>query len=120
MKVIYPSNKTVSIWIGTFSSESDFDLTVETAVVPVLGLPVAIESTCEISFESEPVAIHALLGGFSGWETFIEAAKASASVCGIQKANAALVCYYISCIDAPANWQTLKFLGSFSGSDNDG
>lgn len=119
MKAIYPSNSSVSIWVGTISDESVFDLTVETAVVPLLALPVALESICEVTFESEPIEIHSLLEGFSGWETFVDSAKVAASSRGIEKANAALVCYYLACIDAPASWQELQFLGSFSGCDND-
>jgi hypothetical protein len=36
MKVTYPAEKIVSVWIGTFSSEDDFDRCVDQSVVPAL------------------------------------------------------------------------------------
>jgi len=82
-----------------------------------LNLKTPIESICEISFEGESVSIRELLEGFSGWESFIEDAANAARRSGAESANAALVCYYLKCEDAPTVWGQLRFLGSFAGQD---
>jgi len=117
MKIIYPAEQAVSIWIGTFPTENDFDRSVDTHVTKRLNLKTPIESICEISFEAENVGLRELFEGFSGWETFIEEASNAARKKGIERANAALVCYYLKCEDAPAAWGQLHFLGSFAGED---
>jgi hypothetical protein len=117
MKVEYPAPNTTSVWVGTFPSENDFDHCVDKDVTPILGLGTPIESICEISFEKQSVSIAELVQGFSGWETFIDEVNAAAKSQGIEKANSALVCYYVKCIEAPIKWGRLAFLGSFSGRD---
>jgi hypothetical protein len=117
MKVEYPAEQAVSVWIGTFPTESDFDRSVDTDVADRLNLDTPIESICEISFEAETVDLRELLEGFSGWETFIEEGVNAARKIGVERANAALVCYYLKCEDAPAAWGQLNFLGSFTGQD---
>ncbi|MCC6355219.1 MAG: hypothetical protein IT577_15110 [Verrucomicrobiae bacterium] len=117
MKVEYPVERAVSVWIGRFPSEPDFDKAVDDDVAKRLGLSVPLESICEISFETEPVPIRRLIEGFSGWQTFVDAAESAALTLGCEKANAALVCYYLKCSDAPGMWGQLHFLGSFSGQD---
>jgi hypothetical protein len=117
MKANYPAEQAVSVWIGTFPTEIDFDRSVDTDVTQRLNLKTPIESICEISFDTEAVGLRELLKGFSGWETFIEEAVNAGRKMRIEKANAALVCYYLKCEDAPATWGQLNFLGSFSGHD---
>ncbi len=117
MKIHYPAEQAVSVWIGTFSTENDFDQSVDQDVAKRLGLKTPIESICEISFEVERIGLRELLQGFSGWETFIENATNAANKLGVTSANAALVCYYLKCEDAPTNWGRLCFLGSFAGQD---
>ena len=117
MKVTYPAQKSVSVWVGTFASETDFDRCVDMSVSPALSLDADIASICEIAFEPEQVSVRKLLDGFSGCETFIESAASVAASRGIVTANSALVCYYLECSDAPVNWGGLSFLGSFSGQD---
>lgn len=117
MKISYPDERAISIWIGQFPNENDFDKSVDFNVTSKLGLDVEIESICEISFEPNPVTIRQLLEGFSGWEAFIDAAEAKANSSGCLQANAALVCYYLKCEDAPSNWGDLQFLGTFVGQD---
>jgi len=80
-------------------------------------LKTPIESICEISFEAEAIGLRELLEGFSGWETFIEEAVTAGRKMGVERANAALVCYYLKCEDAPGAWGQLNFLGSFIGQD---
>jgi hypothetical protein len=118
MKVAYPIPNTVSIWIGTFATESIFDEVIESAVVPALRLPTDLASVCEVAVQPGTVSIDTLLEGFSGWESFSAAAASAAASRGISTANSALVCYYVACTDAPETWHTLHFLGSFPGSDN--
>src|SRR6266496_5490533 len=101
MKVKYPADETVSIWIGTFPTEEDFDRCVDRKVSPALCLETHIASICEVTFETEQVSVRSLLDGFSGSETFIESATAAATSRGITTANCALVCYYLECSDAP-------------------
>ncbi len=97
--------------------ENEFDRSVEADVTKRLNLKTPIESICEVSFECESVDIQKLLEGFSGWEMFIEDAAKAARKIGVESANAALVCYYLKCEDAPATWGQLHFLGSFAGRD---
>jgi len=117
MKAHYPAGKAVSVWIGTFPTETDFDQSVDTDVTKRLNLKTPIESICEISFETEAVWLRELLEGFSGWETFIEKAVNAGRNMGIERANAALVCYFLKCEKAPEAWGQLTFLGSFTGQD---
>lgn len=117
MKIEYPVERTVSVWIGRFPSEHDFDKTVDDEVTKPLSLSVPLESICEISFEAEPVPVRQLIEGFSGWQTFVDAAERVAETLGCEEANAALVCYYLKCQDPPAIWGQLHFLGSFTGQD---
>lgn len=117
MKVFYPTDKSVSIWVGNFLTEDDFDKSVNTEVVKRLGLSTEIESICEVAFEQKPVPLRQLIEGFSGWETFIEPVQAAAASQGLSSANAALVCYYVRCEDASSDWGPLRFLGTFVGQD---
>jgi len=115
MTIIYPAARTVSVWIGTFPTEDDFDRSIDDSIVPKLNLPTAIESICEVSFEVESVEVRKLLEGFSGWKTFVQDAVEAARKLGLESANAALVCYFVRCEDAPTSWGQLWFLGSLAG-----
>jgi hypothetical protein len=117
MKVTYPAKQQVSVWVGTFPSEADFDRCVESSVIPTLSLPTHIDRICEVAFEQEQVSVRRLLDGFSGCETFIESAVEAADIRSIVTANSALVCYHLECSEVPDNWGGLRFLGSFSGQD---
>jgi hypothetical protein len=117
MKVTYPAEKTVSVWVGTFRSEDDFNRCVDRNVTPALSLDTDIASICEVGYEGEVKAVRQLLDGFSGSDTFIESAVSAAASRGVTAANSALVCYYLGCSDAPDDWGGLRFLGSFSGQD---
>lgn len=118
VKAIYPVQKILSVWVGNFPTEEDFDKCVNVEVVKQLALPTPIESVCEIAFEPKPVSLQQLIQGFSGWKTFMPQVEHAAASCGVQSANAALVCYYVKCEDAPELWGSLHFLGSFEGQDN--
>lgn len=117
MKIVYPSHGTVSVWVGTFESETAFDHCVDSAVVPLLKLGVPITSICEVDFAETKKTIKSLLDGFSGYESFGESAYKRALEMGVSAANSALVCYYLQCEDAPSKWGSLTFLGSFKGQD---
>jgi len=117
MKAIYPVQQVVSVWVGNFPTEEDFDKCVDVEVAERLALQTPIESVCEIAFEPKPVSLQQLLQGFSGWETFMPQVERAAASRGVQSANAALVCYYVKCEDAPELWGQLRFLGSFAGQD---
>lgn len=115
MKTIYPVDRKVSVWVGNLPTEDDFDKCIDVEVVPRLALPTHIESTCEISFEPEPVSVRKFIAGFSGGEMFADQVAAKATARGISSANAALVVYYVQCENAPEQWGPLHFLGSFVG-----
>jgi len=117
MKVTYPAERTVSVWVGTFRSEDDFDRCVDESVSAALGLDTDLADICEVGFEHDPIAVRDLLDGFSGSDTFVESAVSAAAARDLSTANSALVCYYLRCSDAPADWGALRFLGSFSGQD---
>jgi hypothetical protein len=117
MRITYPTEQVVSIWIGTFVAENDFDQSVDEDVAKRLNLRTPIESICEVSFERRTVSVRELLEGFSGWEKFIEESANAGRRLGVDSANAALVCYYLKCEDAPDMWGQLRFLGSFVGQD---
>jgi hypothetical protein len=117
MKILYPAKAAVSVWVGSFPSETDFDRCIDDEVVRRLNLQTPIESLCEVAFEPTPVPFRKLIEGFSGWETFVVQVESAAKNKGIQSANAALVFYYLKCEDAPESWGALHFLGSFTGQD---
>jgi hypothetical protein len=117
MRISYPAAGNVSVWIGTFVSEIDFDRCVDGPITKTLGLKTPLASICETSFEDEPQPLRKLIQGFSGWKSFIDQAEEVATARGIQTANVALVCYYLKCEGAPEQWEKLHFLGSFAGQD---
>ena len=117
MKVTYPAERTVSVWVGTFRSEDDFDRCVDESVSAALGLDTDIADICEVGYKHDPIAVRDLLDGFSGSDTFVESAVSAAVAQELWTANSALVCYYLRCSDAPAHWGAMRFLGSFSGQD---
>ncbi len=116
MKAIYPAERSVSIWVGTFPSEDAFDLALDRDVEARLKLPAPLAAIAEVAFEGDAIPTRKLLEGFSGWESFIEEA-ATASAKKAASANSALVCYRLRCTDTPDSWGDLIFLGTFSGTD---
>lgn len=119
MKTRYPADRTVSVWVGTFAGEDDFDTFVDRTLAPALHLPTHIADICEVTFETLAKPVGELLDGFSGCRSFVAAAEAAAAAKGISSANAALVCYYLACDDSVQPWSEMSFLGSFQGSDNE-
>lgn len=116
MKTRYPVNECVSVWVGTYPSEDDLDLDIDSLLEPQLSLPTHLSSICEYSFEEES-DIAELLNGFSGASSFLEQAVSAASNRKIFRANSALVCYYLRVDECPPSLGRLQFLGSFKGSD---
>jgi hypothetical protein len=117
VKISYPTTGIVSIWVGNFGSEHEFDVWVDGPLVKALHIEPPSASICEVSYEEEPVPICKLLEGFSGWESFAGQAEAVAKARNVMAANAALVCYYVRCEEAPRVWDKVQFLGSFAGQD---
>jgi hypothetical protein len=117
MKFQYPANQIVSIWVGEFETEEDFDCSVDDDVAALLEMDDEIEEMCEVAFEEKPLPIRKLLNGFSGWESFIDQAAQAAEKLGLTSANGALVCYHLKFDEAPPAWGGLQFLGSFLGQD---
>lgn len=117
MKVIYPIDRRVSVWVGNFPTEDDFEKCVETDVSKRLALPTHIAAICEVGFEKYPVPIRQLVEGFSGSKTFIDQVEAKLPTIAISSSNGALVCYYVACEDAPEQWGAFYFLGTFVGQD---
>lgn len=117
MKASYPVAKRVSVWVGNFPTEDDFEKCMDADVTERLALPTHIESICEVTFYQQPLSISELIDGFSGAETFIKAVEAKAAAMPISSANAAIVCYYLACEDAPEQWGPFYFLGTFVGQD---
>jgi hypothetical protein len=118
MKTTYPAAGCISIWIGSFKTEDEFDAVVEGSLVPDLGLECHIAEIVEMTHEEEPIAIRELLAGFSGDSTFIDAAVLDANRLGVETATSALVAYHLDVSDVQdSNLEGLFFLGSYSGSD---
>ena len=116
MKVKYPARDMVSVWVGTFRSENDFDQCVDREVVPALKLRTHIASICEVTFQQEAVPVQELLDGFSDFENFIKSVSSVAASRNIASANSILVCYSLECSEASDAWGDLRFLGSFAQS----
>lgn len=117
MKAIYPVNQRVSVWVGNFPTENDFEKCLDSDVTKRLGLSIHLHGTSEVAFKTDPVSIRQLIQGFSGSKTFVKEVEAKAAARGISTANAALVCYYVKCEDAPDEWGPFHFLGTFVGQD---
>ena len=113
MKISYPVAGIVSVWVGNFPSEMDFDKCVDGPISDALNIEPPLASICEVSFQDEAVSIRKIIEGFSGWESFVEQAERAASINGVGNVNAALVCYYVQCEGAPDKWAKMNFLGSF-------
>ena len=118
MKTTYPAAGRISIWIGSFKTEDEFDRVVDESLVPELGLPCHIADIVEITHEEHPKPIQELLTGFSGDATFMEAASLDAKRLGVDCATSALVAYHLNVSEAQGSTTgELLFLGSYSGSD---
>ena len=117
MKTSYPTPGVVSVWIGNFAAEADFEKCVCGPVAIALGLSAPLSSVSEVAFEVRAVPVRDLIKGFSGWESFLDYAVLSAAKEGLDTANAALVCYNVRCHDAPEALEKLYFLGNFPGQD---
>jgi hypothetical protein len=117
MKVSYPIKGVVSVWVGDFDSEEDFDKCTDVSIAKALGLKVPLATICEVAFENTPIAIRKLIEGFSGWETFMGEVEQAARLRDVKTANAVLVCYNVKCEEAPNIWDGMYFLGSFQGQD---
>jgi hypothetical protein len=117
MKITYPAPNTVSIWIGAFTDDDDFDLAAEQDIEARLNLPAELSSMSEVAYDEEATSIRELLEGFSGWQSFIDDAVAAAEKANLKNANAALVGYHLRCSEAPSVWGNLTFLGSFQVPD---
>jgi|GEM_PF-3615679 len=117
MKVLYPTPEAVTVWVGSFTSEGQFDYCIDRIIAPRLKLPVEMSSICEVTWEEQQQSMTDLLEGFSGCESFSPAAVLAAESKGIRTANAALICYYLRCEDAPDEWGDMTLLGTFSGTD---
>lgn len=115
VKIIYPADRRVSVWVGNFSTEDEFEKSVRSEVAKHLALPTHIESTSEFDFQKKSVPIRQLIEGFSGAKFFVDAAESRAIALGVSSANAAFVCYFVECEDAPEKWGPLHFLGTFAG-----
>ena len=115
MKTTYPVDRRVSVWVGNFPTEDDFDKCIDTEVTERLALPTHIESISEADFQQRAISIRQLVEGFSGWHTFIKQVEARAAVLGISTANAAFACYFVECEEAPEQWGPFHFLGTFVG-----
>lgn len=117
MRVQYPTQGAVSIWVGTFDSEDSMDVFTDQIVEPCLKLPVPMSSICEVTFEGNMYPVRILLEGFSGWESFIDEACEVAALNGFEEGNGVLVCYHLLCEARPTEWEGGLYLGSFGGSD---
>jgi len=116
MKITYPVKGAVSVWVGVFESEGEFDDCVEHVVEPRLGLTTDLDRFSEATFESSPVPVKELLCGFSSESLFIRQALDASNRLGVECANAALVCYNLSCEEVASSWGKLHFLGTFLAS----
>lgn len=114
MTVVYPKSGFVSVWIGTFASEGEFNECVDGPVTKMLNLKVDLARICEVSFEVEPTSVRELIDGFSESQSFLEATVQNAMKRGLDKANSALVVYYTKCDGAPEIWDKMYFLGSIA------
>ena len=115
MKITYPAAKRVSVWLGAFQSEVIFEQAIERDIKRSLSLSIELGRISEGSCLAQPVSVQKLLSPFSGSKTFIAEAVAKAEVQNIGPLNAAFVCYYVDCAEAPTKWGDWFFLGTFTG-----
>jgi hypothetical protein len=114
----YPVNNRVSIWVGTHSSIDDLEDDAQGALTKKLGLMKHVFDVSELEHSPEPKEIRSMLDGFSGWQTFIDDACASANRMELPAATSAVVCYYLENNEAPGvRTGGLTFLGTFDGCD---
>jgi hypothetical protein len=120
MKVSYPVKGAISVWVGTFETEDEFDACIDDSVEPRLGLTTDLTRFSEVTFERSVVPIDDLLHGFSSEPAFYPQAITAADQIGLAWANAALICFNLSCEVAPEFWGKLRFLGTFFASEEFG
>lgn len=123
---------TVSIWVGEFSSQAEFDsYFAETidgdsdADAPInrfahdIGVGFYDHDSQEAEFKGEGLPVKDLLTGFWFADSYLESAAAVAALIGIERANAAVLLFdwnYEKSAD-PTSESPLSFLGSFEFGD---
>lgn len=117
MRTQYPASGSISVWVGNFSDDNDMDRITDEIVESSLKLNVPLSSICEVTFEGRSIPVRNLLEGFSGWETFVDAACEAAALNGVTHANGALVCYHLLCDASFDHWPEIFYLGTLQGQD---
>ena len=108
----------VSIWVGNFSSDEEFDryMNLSKEFERDFGFEIHDRSIREAVVEKDPRPIAQLVEGFSDWKSFVSAVAEAAEESGIDLATTMIVFYGVKfdpvkvVIDANA---PLKFLGAF-------
>jgi hypothetical protein len=115
----YAMNGMVSVWIGNFKTDADFDvyMNLRKDFETDFGFKIDNSSVREAGVESIPVPIQDLARGFSYWETFAPAVVQAAREEGIESATTMIVFYCVNFVLETENTSQnapLKFLGAFS------
>jgi hypothetical protein len=114
----FVANGMVSIWIGNFLSDSEFDryMNLSSDFENDFGFKVDNNGIREATVESVPMPIEKLVEGFSNWRSFGGAVTEACKKLGIQSATTMIVFYTIKfepskvAINPDA---LLRFAGSF-------
>ena len=103
----------VSVWVGDFRSEDDFDEYLLDQFATEFGFEVRPRAVREIGVEPEPVDISQLVQGFSRSKTFDSKVVDAARTNGVTKASSMFIIYnfkYDSSCQTVSN-PRVKFIG---------
>jgi hypothetical protein len=106
----------VSVWIGEFRSEDEFDSYLVDSFSSDFGFEIPQQAVHEIGVEPKNVDIATLVDGFSRSKTFESQVVNAAESCGISRASCMLLIYnfaYTPAVELSAN-PPIKFVGCVS------
>ncbi len=111
----FTAGTAVSVWIGDFRDEDEFDDYLRNGFSDDFGFIIDDRSPPEISSEEESKDIRTLLTGFSLCDQFIESALQRSEAVGLHRARSAAVFHFLAYDEGYIRSQKrLRFLGSFS------
>jgi hypothetical protein len=106
----------VSIWIGNFKSDAQFDdyMNLSKDFERDFGFRIENRSIREATVENTPKAIQELVIGFSNWKSFAAAVTEAAREAGVERATTIIIFYCCKFEPSQKNPDApLTFLGAF-------
>jgi hypothetical protein len=108
----------VSIWVGNFEDDVQFDdyMNLSAVFEKDFGFAIDDRAVREAVVESAPKPIAELVQGFSSWESFAPAVAEAARSAGVERATTMIIFYCVEFVPSRVRVNPnapLKFIGAF-------